>query len=91
MARRPLELEIFPLDDEGEYRHPLHGFAIMRYDIENKRLSDAELAAEYHAQQAYTQYWDSRSTVPTRIRNEGRLAVLYRMATLPQHDEEDTE
>ena len=92
---KPFVLSWFERGRDGAYLLPLgqalptivsEGFAneIRR----KKRLTTAELAAEYHAQSAHIQYWTARTTPTHEAREHARLDTLRRFATMPHHDQE---
>jgi hypothetical protein len=100
-TRKPLELTVFHRDEDGDYRHPL-GFWIPQADADHwaeaKSFTDAELAAEYYAQdgQCRHEQWieavrgDDDYTESERqgqSRMYAKLTMLHRFATLPHYDE----
>ena len=100
---KPLELQVFPL-----LKRPRYGYGIDPYReqwkrerkvILSKRLKDAELAAEYYAQDAQCRHEQWIETVrgdddyedwerAMQSRMYDRLSALHRFATLPHYDEE---
>ena len=100
---KPLELNAYPKDDGGDYRHPEFGYKIWPDDLEvfadQKRLLNSELAAEYESarcdyllQVQAGNYWaplgDTWSSEPDDVLN--RAMTLLRFATLPHYDEKET-
>lgn len=101
---KPLKLEVFPLLSAEDrkmvylnlaYQNPHGAYAGLDWKyvpgvagIYSKRLTPAEIAAEYHQQDAYNAYWIDRATIAAVRRNEDRLATLHRFATLPSYDKE---
>lgn len=82
---KALELTVYERQENGDYRHPSRGYYIphidINYCIEDKRFTDAELAAEVHSQ---TIHW-------MRLQRDGyeygdefeRAETLHRFATHP--------
>ena len=99
----PLDLKVYP-----RLKRPRHGYQIDAYReqwkrerklIESKRLNDAELAAEYYAQDGKCRheqwieavrgdddYEDWERAAASRMYEQ--LTALHRFATLPNYDEE---
>lgn len=93
---KPLELTIHP-----KLEPPTTGAEIMPYREQwrrehalqhTKHLTDAELAAEYHANEVEAWRMSARRpeffNVDHAERLEERESILRRFATLPHHDEE---
>jgi hypothetical protein len=90
---KPLELTVYPLLEkvgllaERGYivnRKPVTFWYVDNYQVFEKRLADAELAAEYHSA------WASMLDVPKDERysyERPRIETLHRFATLPHYDE----
>jgi hypothetical protein len=110
--RKPLELVVYPKVDRW-VKHPHGGgwrefgyetptgvwdFTLFGPDLFDKRLTDAELAAEYHSWDSLCRREQWIETVQgdeyTERERRGqkrmydRLNTIYRFATHPHHDEE---
>jgi YHS domain-containing protein len=100
---KPLELTIFPKPERPRFTYTGdHVSAMMRERkreralIVAKRLTDAELAAEYHRA---TYYFRSSADMHSILENEetavamdrdlGWMYAMERFATLPHYDEVD--
>jgi len=97
---KPLELTVHEIDRADPSMVVVKGFWEYRpYDPE-KRLTDAELAAEVHSQReawaaalyddVYSRYVEderSQTNGKQRLAMGGRAVVLHRFATLPHYDE----
>jgi hypothetical protein len=90
---KPLELTIYPLDLSFPAGYVLPRDSRVTFRAANriardKRLTDAELAAEYHGQAARVALIEDssphNSAGPSAYR---KLETLHRFATLPHHDE----
>ena len=94
---RALELTVYECDEDGDYLDPqgyFHAQGIVDVHARVKRLTDAELAAEW-------QYQDNRcgqkcegygvahdgSSMGSEEDEIEKLRIVYRFATLPHYDE----
>lgn len=99
---KALELTIYPKLERPVWGHQVEGYRKqVRAEIElqeSKRLTDAELAAEYYAQDSKCRHEQWIETVRgdddyTDAERAGqsqmyeRLTALHRFATLPDYDE----
>lgn len=100
---KPFELTAYPRTDAGDCTDPEHGYRIHQEDVEvfvyQKRLTNAELAAEYWRAQDDVSCADDPSgskpgTWPNgydrengQFLDDARLETLERFATLPSYDE----
>lgn len=98
MSRPPLELTIYPHWDDGfgnvyaDKDDPLHPVRV-DFEVYRKRLTDAELAAEYHANESAAWLMAGRNPghydVDQAYKLEDREVTLRRFAKHPHHDQED--
>ena len=101
---KPLELTIYPIWDAGDGTlyadHPARQWPTnVGYEVYRKRLTDAELAAEFEAarcdyllSQASGHFWAPLGeTWPSDHKSAGRrTTTLLRFATLPHYDEDQS-
>ena len=94
---KPLELTVYPRLERPLYGHQIEGYRQqVKAEIElreAKRFTDAELAAEYYAQQmasvrAFDRAYPYGESEELDM-EEARISVIQRFATLPHHDEPD--
>ena len=91
---KPLELTWYEQDETGDYIHPAR-YVISSIDVdywtECKRLTDAELAAEWHANESEAWQMAGRTGEHFNSRRalllEDRDFILRRFAKLPHYDE----
>jgi hypothetical protein len=97
--KKPLELNVYPIwGDESLYADlPGHHWPTnVGYEVYRKRLTEAELAAEWHKQdnhcgqvlEGYGIAYNGEPLDTEEVEIE-RLHIVYRFATLPHHDEVD--
>jgi hypothetical protein len=82
LMRALVDMNVHPWQMEVVRLH-IPGFSMAG----DKRLTDAELAAEYHQQAAYTEYCMGRTTATHIATNQDRLETLRRFATTPHAGE----